>query len=218
MKALVSLSGGLDSTVSLFWAEKQYDEVHAVFFNYGQKALEKERKASRYFAGQIGASFMEVDLGFLGEVSGSALNDKTNLVPQGDSVDIKNHITSQETAKAVWVPNRNGLFISVAASIAEAKEIDHIILGFNLEEALTFPDNSQKFIDDSNKALESSTQGRVKVISPTVSFNKVDIVKLGKELDVNFQKIWPCYKNGDEICGTCESCKRYLSAKKESGL
>ncbi len=218
MKALVCLSGGLDSTISLLWAEKEYSSVEAVFFNYGQKALEKERKASRYFAGLVGANFSEIDLRFLGEVSGSALNNTETLVPQGDSVDIKNAETSKETASAVWVPNRNGLFINVAASIAEAKKIDHIILGFNLEEAQTFPDNSKKFIEDTNKALESSTKGLVKVVSPTVDLTKVDIVKLGKKLDVNFQKLWPCYKNGDEICGTCESCKRYLSAKRESGL
>lgn len=218
MKALVCLSGGLDSTVSLLWAEKKYKRVEAVFFNYGQKALEKERKASRYFAGLVGASYSEIDLSFLGDVSNSALNDKSVIVPQGSSVDIKNLKTSEETAKAVWVPNRNGLFISVAASIAEAKGIDHIILGFNLEEAQTFPDNSKKFIEDTNRALESSTKGAVQVVSPTVDLKKVDIVNLGKELAINFQKLWPCYKNQEEICGECESCKRYLSARKESGL
>lgn len=221
MKALVCLSGGLDSTVSLLWAEKEYDSVNAVFFNYGQKALPKERKAARYFAGLVGASFLEIDLGFLGEVSGSALNDLTSLVPQGNSVNINDSKVSEETAKAVWVPNRNGLFINAAASIAEAKGIDHVVLGFNLEEAQTFPDNSKAFIDDTNKALESSTKGAVTVVSPTVDLNKMGIVRLGKKLDVNFQKLWPCYKSDEEICGRCESCKRYLAAiagsKRESG-
>ncbi len=218
MKALVCLSGGLDSTVSLLWAEKEYESVDAVFFNYGQKALEKERKASRYFAGLVEAGFLEIDLKFLGEVSSSALNKVENLIPQGTLVDINSIEVLKETAKAVWVPNRNGLFINAAASIAEAKKIDHIVLGFNLEEAQTFLDNSKQFIDDTNKALESSTRARVRVVSPTVNLNKVDIVKLGKKLDVNFQKLWPCYKNDEEICGACESCKRYLKARKESGL
>ncbi len=218
MKALICLSGGLDSTVSLLWAEREYKSIDAVFFNYGQKALEKERKASRYFAGLVGASFLEINLEFLGKVSSSALNKAENLIPQGDTVDMNSVEALKNTAKAVWVPNRNGLFINAAASIAEAKKINHIVLGFNLEEAQTFSDNSKDFINDTNKALESSTRGLVRVVSPIVGLRKVDIVKLGKKLDINFQKLWPCYTNREEICGVCESCKRYLRARKESGL
>lgn len=217
-KALVCLSGGLDSTVSLFWCEKKYSEIHAVFFNYGQKALFKERKASRYFAGQIGATFEEIDLGFLGKVSGSALNQADKSVPQGDFVDLNDLEKSEETAKAVWVPNRNGLFINVASAIAEAKGFDDVVVGFNAEEANTFPDNSKEFIEAVNEALKFSSQGRVQVVAPTLELQKSGIVRLGRELSLNFHKLWPCYESGDEICGICESCKRYLRAIKESSI
>ena len=214
--AVVCLSGGLDSSVSLLWAKKEFDQVTALFFNYGQKALSPERKAAQYFSKQAGVDFLEVDLGFLGELSGSALNSKDAKIPVGDSVDITSDVTSQETANAVWVPNRNGLFINVAAVVAESKEYKNIVVGFNLEEAETFPDNSVGFVAGVNASLGLSTKNQVQVVSPTIDLNKVEIVHLGKGLGLEIDKVWPCYKAEEKICGECESCKRFVRAVKES--
>jgi len=214
--AVVCLSGGLDSAVSLLWAEKNYSELTALFFNYKQKALVQERKASKYFAKLVGAEFIEINLGFLGDVSNSSLNKDNQDVPTGESVRIGNKKISAKTAKSVWVPNRNGLFISVAASMAEAREHDDIIVGFNKEEASTFPDNSRDFVDRTNAALKFSTKNQVQVMSPTIDLNKIEIFDLGLRLGLNAEKVWSCYKSGETICEECESCKRFLRAKKES--
>lgn len=213
--AVVCLSGGLDSAVSILWAQKKYQNLTALFFNYKQKALVKEREASKYLAGLVRADFREIDLSFLGEVSGSSLNNDDQKVPTGDQVKIADQETSLETAKSVWVPNRNGLFISVAAAMAEARGLDDVIVGFNKEEASTFPDNSIDFVEKTNEALKFSTKSHVSVVSPTIDLDKVEIVKLGVSLGLDMDKVWSCYKSGDHICGECESCKRFLRAKNE---
>jgi len=214
--AVVCLSGGLDSAVSILWAKNKYKNLTALFFNYKQKALIQERAASKHFAELVGAELIEIDLSFLGDVSNSSLNKEDRNVPSGDDVEINDQETSTITAKSVWVPNRNGLFISVAASVAEARELDDVIVGFNKEEALTFPDNSSDFVEKTNEALEYSTKNQVKVVSPTIELNKIEIFNLGLDLGLNADKVWSCYKSGIVICGECESCKRFLRAKKEA--
>lgn len=212
--ALVCLSGGLDSTVSLYWACKNYDHVEAAFFNYGQKAYESEKKAVQFFSKELGFKVKEFDLRFLKDFSASALNKENLEVPSGDDVNIEDEGASIKTAQAVWVPNRNGLFINVAASYAESQGVAHLVLGFNKEEAQTFPDNSKEFIEAVNGALNFSTQNRVQVVSPTLHLGKIEIVSMGRKLGVDFSKVWPCYKSGAMICGQCESCKRFLRAQR----
>lgn len=216
--AVVCLSGGLDSSVSLLWAQKKYKNIITLFFNYKQKALNQEREASKYFSDLIGSDFLEVDLSFLGDASNSSLNSPDIKVPTGLDVDINNEQISEKTAKSVWVPNRNGLFVSVAASIAEAKNYDEVVVGFNLEEAETFPDNSTDFVLKTNEALSYSTKNKIKLVSPTIDLNKVEILKMGLELELEPKKVWPCYKDSKEICRTCESCKRFLRATTELGV
>lgn len=216
MKAVVCFSGGLDSTVSLYWAKKNYDEVLALFFSYGQKAYASELKAAKYFSDLLQIKLQELNLEFIKTFSKSALNDESIKVPQEDEIDILDNVQSLQTAKAVWVPNRNGLFINAAASLAEALNFNHVVVGFNQEEAMSFPDNSNDFVLKINESLKYSTATGVEVVSPTIFLQKKEIVSMGEKLKVNFEKIWPCYLNGETICRKCESCKRYLAARGES--
>jgi len=234
--ALVSLSGGLDSTVSLYWALKKskesvedykdvcavffdYGHVCAVFFDYGQKALESEKKTTRNLCEKLNVHLYEVSLSFINEFSNSSLNTKDNLkdsiikndIPE--NVDLHSDTETKESAKSVWVPNRNGLFINAAASILESLGGGDLVLGFNKEEAQTFPDNSEDFLKASNKSLNFSTQGRVSLISPTLHLDKKQIFNLGVELGFDPDSVWPCYYSGDRPCGRCESCLRFFRAK-----
>jgi 7-cyano-7-deazaguanine synthase len=120
--------------------------------------------------------------------------------------------------KAVWVPNRNGAFLNIAASFCDSMDIDCIIFGANKEEASTFPDNSQEFIDNINKSLEFSTLSKAKVIAPLIDFDKVQIVKLGADLNMPFHLIMSCYNSTSKHCGKCESCKRLKNALEKAGL
>lgn len=216
MKAVVCLSGGLDSSVSFFWAKKNYDKITALFFNYGQKAYKSELKAATYFSSLLNVDLKEINLSFIKEFSKSALNDDSKNIPSDDEINILDNTQSFKTAKAVWVPNRNGLFINAAATYAEALNFEHVVVGFNQEEAMSFPDNSNDFVLKVNEALQYSTANGVEVVSPTLFLKKKEIVEMGKKLKINFDKIWPCYLDGESICGRCESCKRYIAARGEN--
>jgi 7-cyano-7-deazaguanine synthase len=210
-KAIVLLSGGLDSTVNLYEAVQVFDVVKVLTINYGQKALQKELQAAQFFADELKLPWQSLDLGWLSAISGSSLNTKSQ-VPQGVDVDITSHSQSLKTAKSVWVPNRNGLFLNIAGVFADALEADFIIPGFNKEEAETFPDNSSDFIKATNLALSYSTQNKAEVFCFTSELNKTEIVKRARELKINIERLWPCYHNQDSWCGQCESCLRFQRA------
>jgi 7-cyano-7-deazaguanine synthase len=121
----------------------------------------------------------------------------------------------------VWVPNRNGVFINLAAAFAESLEASLIITGFNAEEAATFPDNSPQYVEAINEALSFSTQNQVQVFSPTQNLNKTEIVNLGLQLALPWELVWSCYKEGDSagrMCGECESCRRFMRATQAAGV
>ena len=211
-KAIVLLSGGLDSSVNFYQSLIDYDVVLALTFNYGQKAFIKEKQAAYKLCQMKSVANKVVNLPWLKEIStGSALTNSSKKIPT-ESVDINSLSSSKQSAKSVWVSNRNGLFINIAASFAEELNAKKIIVGFNKEEAATFPDNSKSFIKAANSSLSYSTQNSVEIESFTIDMNKKQIVQLGKSLNLDFNLIWPCYFAGVDLCKNRESCKRYLAA------
>jgi len=122
-----------------------------------------------------------------------------------------------ESAKAVWVPNRNGLFLNIAAAFADADNYSTIIIGANKEEAQTFPDNTQDFIDKINSEFEYSTQNRPKVLAPLINSDKNDIVSLALKLKMPLELVQSCYDGKTKHCGVCESCSRLKNALKNNG-
>jgi len=213
-KAVVLLSSGLDSSVNLFKAHRELHVIRALTFNYGQRAAKKEIACSQNLCQMLGIEHQVVPLEWLGHVTKTSLVNVAHDVPVGAAVSIDDYDQSMTTAKAVWVPNRNGIFLNVAAGIAEALGADYIIPGFNAEEAVTFPDNSQDFLTATDVALSFSTANHVKTLCYTTDMNKSQIVQLGRELSVPFELLWPCYFSEDKWCGQCESCQRFNRAMK----
>lgn len=208
-RSVVLLSAGLDSSVNLAVASKKTEILFALTFDYGQVAAKKEIYYSKKLCKLFKVPHKAVKLDFYKELV------KNEIIPEVSLKDLDNKSIVQKTAKAVWMPNRNGLFINIAASFAEKEGADLIITGFNAEEAKTFPDNSKKFVKNINESLKYSTLNKVQVKSYTQDLNKVQIYKLGQKLNLPFEFIWPCYKGGKKMCGVCESCMRYKKAKKQ---
>lgn len=215
---LVLLSAGLDSTLNLFEAMSLKACHLAVTFDYGQRAASREIEKSAALCKMLSVPHEVIELKDFKRFTSSSLININSKIPQGSDVSIDNLSTSQKTASSVWVPNRNGVFLNFAAAVAEEKKIDHVVPGFNLEEALTFPDNSQEFISAVNESLKFSTLGRVSVHSFTVTMNKSQIVKRGIELKVPWAMTWPCYQAQNTWCGECESCLRAERAFASQGL
>ncbi len=206
MKCIVLLSGGLDSAVSLAWAKRNKYPILCLTFLYGQKAAHKEKEAAVRLADHYQVDITVVEIPFLKEITKTALVNEDLEVP--GALDLEDEEEGKERAKKVWVPNRNGIFLNVAAAYVESLEASIIIAGFNREEAVSFPDNSPEFIQAVNNSLEYSTLSKVKVISPTQNLNKEEIVTMGHKLDLPFGYIWSCYTGEDKMCGECESCQR----------
>lgn len=215
-KAVILLSAGLDSTVNFFAALREFDVELAITFNYGQRAAQKEIEKSKILADSVQVKHVVVDLPWLKPLGKSALTQDDGIIPKGRQIAMDNLTTSEKTARAVWIPNRNGVFLNIAASYAESLKAKYIIPGFNAEEASTFPDNSFDFIRAVRKSLSFSTANQVEVKCYTISMTKPDIAKLGLDLQVPFKHIWPCYMGGDKWCGQCESCQRAKRAFKIS--
>jgi 7-cyano-7-deazaguanine synthase len=112
----------------------------------------------------------------------------------------------------VWVPNRNGVLISIASAWAESLGATRVIVGFNAEEAKTFPGNTSRFVDASNRALSDSTSNGVQVHAPTGEWSKAQIVQYAREKDWPLELVWSCYEDEDVPCEKCESCRRFERA------
>lgn len=208
-KVVLLLSSGLDSTVNAYEAMKHHHEiVLALTFNYGQRAAEKEIATSAKLAAHLGIPHKVVDLPWFKDFNKSSLLVADQEVPVGGQVQIDDVAISQETAKSVWVPNRNGIFLNIAAAYAEALGAHAVIPGFNAEEAATFPDNSKEFMEAASKGLWYSTSNHVTVGCYTAHLKKPDIVRLGQGLQIPWELIWPCYFSYEKWCGQCESCLR----------
>ena len=216
-KALILLSGGLDSVVSLAALRDKFDFCYALTFDYGQKSFKKEYEAALNISEFYNIKQYEcIKLDWLKNITKTALvsNQKIPVVAEKQLDDVS---VTAETMKSVWVPNRNGVFINIAAAYADSYKIDCIIIGANKEEAATFSDNSKQFIIDTNVALESSTNYDIKVIAPLINMDKNEIVKKAVELNVPLKYIFSCYNSSDKHCGKCESCTRLKRALVNAG-
>lgn len=197
--AIILLSGGLDSLVTVAVLKKEYNIIKALHFNYGQKPFLKEVSACKKICEYYSIDLEVVNIGWLGEIS-----QKSALNAQNDSV--------SNEGKDYWIPNRNGLFVNIGACYAEALDCQYVAIGANLEEAQGFKDNSVMFVDSASALFCHSTQNNVKVIAPLINMDKKQIIQTAIELETPLEFVWSCYADGEKHCGKCPSCKLLKSA------
>ncbi|AFN04525.1 succinoglycan biosynthesis regulator [Pyrococcus furiosus COM1] len=184
--------------------------------NYGSNEERVTNKVAEYFSKELDVRLKIVKLDFLkefSEIRGSSLVG--GEVPRVTAEELEDIEKASETARSVWIPARNLVLISVAASLLDALGGGDIIVGFNAEEATTFPDNSREFVEKLNEALRFATLNPVKVVAPLIDLDKRGIAKLLKELNAKYEYSNSCYnpkgftEDGRPIhCGECESCVR----------
>ncbi|OGQ47622.1 MAG: 7-cyano-7-deazaguanine synthase QueC [Deltaproteobacteria bacterium RIFCSPLOWO2_02_FULL_46_8] len=219
-RAVTLLSGGLDSFLSTSLAKKECDTVLGLTFDYGQKAVKQEIKAAQKMAKEWRIKHQIVDLPWLKTLGHSALTSAQTLLPRfHGSEKLSDKKTTEKSAEAVWVPNRNGVFLNIAGAFAESLGATVIITGFNREEAATFPDNGSEFVHRINRALELSTfLYPPKVKSYVQSLTKTEMVEKLLSLDLPLDNFWSCYEGEEKMCGTCESCARSITAFKANNF
>jgi len=215
MKAVVLLSGGLDSTVCMAVAKSNDYEVFPLSFNYQQRhsvELESARKVAQYYQ----ANRHLVIENNMGEFGGSALTDPSIEVPDGD--------LHRKDIPPTYVPARNLIFLSYALGYAEALGAERIFIGVNALDYSGYPDCRPEFINLFQQLADYSTKSavqdkqRILIETPLIHLSKKDIVMLGKQLDAPLHLTHSCYRGGDTACGTCDSCVLRLKGFAEAGI
>ena len=206
IKSIILLSGGLDSLVSLGLKKEELNIELALTFDYGQKAASKEIEASEKICKYYDIKHEVITLDWLKNITTTSLVSDIEI-PSGELPDF-----GDDSAKAVWVPNRNGLFLNIAGCYADSFGYNYIIIGANKEEGQTFPDNTQEFIDTVNNEFEYSTRVQPKVVAPLINYDKNDIVMLALKNNIPLELTRSCYQGRERHCGICESCVRLKNA------
>lgn len=206
-RAVALVSGGLDSVVSTARAVEEMEVRLVLFFDYGQRALERERQAVIGVVNFYHLPFREVDIRWLSMLAPKGMRQADT---EGGDRDEPEPVL--DSLQAVWVPNRNGVFLNVGAAFAESYGCGFVVTGFNREEAAEFPDNRPEYVSRVNAGLELSTRTGVRVVSYTQDLNKGEILQLGLRLRVPLSVIWSCYHSGQKMCGRCASCRRLKAA------
>lgn len=215
-KSILLLSGGLDSTVASHIAKIETHPILALTFDYGQRAASQEKKAAADTSRRIQVPHRIIELPWLRELTKTGLVNAEAKLPEPREKDLDDPVKGRKTAAAVWVPNRNGLFLNIAACFAESMGAELIITGFNAEEGVTFPDNSAAFVRSADDFFWFSTLNKTKVVSYTLEWNKPAIARKALELGVHPSDVWSCYESGPLPCQVCESCLRLARAFREA--
>lgn len=200
---------------------EQTDVKMALIFNYGQRAVEREIQNSIKVCEHFGLDYRVLDITWMQEITNTSLVNTDTDVPKLSMEEISDDADPSitvESANAVWVPNRNGILINIAAAYAESMDCEYVVVGFNKEEAVTFPDNSPEFITAIDDSLSYSTQNDVKVLAPFIGMDKKEIVSRAIELKAPLEYSWSCYHGEDVPCGECESCTRRRRAFEAAGI
>lgn len=208
MKALTLLSGGVDSSTSLAMLCKEYgaDNVVALSVSYGQKH-EKELLASERLAEYYGVEHLYLDLTPIFKYSDcSLLSHSDQEIPQEDYASQLNEQDGKPVS--TYVPFRNGLFLSAAASVALSKGCEIVSYGAHRDDAAghAYPDCSQEFYDAMNAAITEGSGHQARLEAPFVGMTKAEVVKIGLELGVPYELTWSCYEGGEKPCGHCATC------------
>ena len=215
-KAIVLLSGGLDSSTALYVAKKEgFDELYALTFEYGQKHDREIRSASA-IAKAVGVREHKIVRLMLNDWKGSSLTDPDVVIQDGDA--------DRTDIPDTYVPARNMVFLSVAASYADALDITDIFIGVSEMDYSGYVDCREEFIRSMEQTINLGTvlgaekKQKITIHAPFLRMTKADEVKLGTKLGVDFSLTWSCYRGGEKPCGTCDSCLLRARAFAEAGI
>lgn len=221
MKTLVLSSGGVDSTTCLAMAVKEAgrENVVALSIYYGQKH-DREITAAKAVADYYGVERLELDLSVIFAGSNcSLLKQSTEDIPR-ESYGAQIEKTGGGTPVSTYVPFRNGLFLSAAASIALSLGCRKIVYGAHADDAAgsAYPDCSAQFVSAMQQAIREGTGGQLILEAPFVSVNKAEVVKAGLALGVPYELTWSCYEGKDKPCLHCGTCIDRMRAFEQNGV
>jgi 7-cyano-7-deazaguanine synthase len=210
-RAVVLLSGGMDSSVCAALAVRDYDAA-AAHVSYGQRTEERERQSFLAICRrlQIRETLM-VHNEALRAIGGSALTDGRIAIPEAEEVGREIPVT--------YVPFRNAHFLAVAVSWAEVLGAEKVYIGAVEPDSSGYPDCRPAYYEAFNQVVKTGTkEGNIEIVTPLIAMRKNEIVRLGLELGAPFDLTWSCYSREDQACGVCDSCVLRLRAFAAAGV
>lgn len=214
-KAVCLLSGGLDSATSLYFARREGYQVTALTVHYGQLHV-KEIEYAKQICGQL--QIPHHILSFEMPWKGSSLLDKNIPMPT-----MREESAMGADIPTTYVPARNTIFLSMAASCAEAMGAEAVFIGANALDYSGYPDCRPEYFEAFSKAIHLGTKAgvegkKLQIVAPLLHLNKKDIILLGQKLGVPFENTWSCYKGKEKPCGECDSCRLRAKGFKEAKI
>jgi len=209
--AVCIMSGGMDSTLAAYMLKSQGYDIIAVHFNYDQRTEQKELSCFRTITEHLGVrETYEIDLGFFAAIGASALTDRSIDVPTGGIA---------PGVPVTYVPFRNGIFLSIAAAVAEKEGATVLGIGVVEEDSSGYPDCREAYIEAMQRAINLGTkeETNVSIAMPLVHLKKEQIVAKALEYDVPLSLTWSCYQAEEEACGVCDSCRLRLKGFELAG-
>lgn len=209
-KVLVLLSGGVDSATALHWACREYSVVGALAFDYGSNHAARELACARRQAEQAGVPLHEIDLRPVARHLSSALLSGAEAIPTGDY--------NEDNMRQTVVPFRNGIFLAVAAGVAESCGAEGIVIAAHSGDHALYPDCREEFMQAMGQAISQGTYAGVQILRPFISMSKGEIVALGAKLGVDYAHTYSCYCGREQHCGHCGTCRERREAFCTAGV
>ena len=211
-KAVCIMSGGMDSTLSAYMMKNDDYEIIGVHFNYNQRTQTKELECFNNICNKLNVKERYVlDLDFFEKLGASALTDKNIDIPTSGI---------EDGVPVTYVPFRNGIFLSMAAAIAEKEGAQVISIGVVEEDSSGYPDCRYEYIKSMQHSINLGTKDEtnIEIHMPLVKLQKSQIVQKAIELKVPLHLTWSCYKDEELACGICDSCRLRLNGFKVAGV
>ncbi|HET6934858.1 MAG TPA: 7-cyano-7-deazaguanine synthase QueC [Candidatus Angelobacter sp.] len=213
-RAVISLSGGMDSAVCASLAARDHD-CYALHFSYGQRTERRELQSARAIAEELGfQDFLHLKIDLFRRIGGSALTDSSIAVPKAAASE-----GIGASIPVTYVPFRNAHFLSAAVSWAEVLGAGKIFIGAVEPDSSGYPDCRPAYYEAFQQLIRTGTRdGSIEIETPLIHLRKKEIVALGLELRAPFHLTWSCYSSAEAACGECESCVLRLRAFGEAGV
>ena len=211
-KAVCIMSGGMDSTLSAYMMKNAGYEIVALHFNYNQRTQQKELECFEKICKKLEVSEKYIlDLDFFTQLGASALTDTSLEVPTNGI---------EEGVPITYVPFRNGIFLSMAAAIAEKEGASVMSIGVVEEDSSGYPDCREHYITAMQNAINLGTKEEttIEIKMPLVHLQKSQIVQEALKHNVPLELTWSCYKNEEKACGVCDSCRLRLNGFQQAGV
>lgn len=213
-KAVVPISGGMDSSVLLHYAADKYDKIVAVTFNYGQKHRDRELDCASFQVESLDmpVAYQYINLPFFKDICqvSSLLNNSIAVAKAKDVMGDPQTVN--------YVPFRNMMLLSISLAIAESAGASAVFHGAAQADSVAgYWDGSKEFLTEINNLADLNRRNRVKVIAPLIDKSKAEIIKMGLKLGVNFSQTWTCYEGETLACGECTACSLRIKGFIDAG-